>query len=148
MAATAGRAFVVKLGGNTPTSSPQVLYTADTYAEIGGFRSNSLTINNESVDVSTKTTGAFRKLLRGAGLKMLSVSGSGVFEDSAAESTMLSYAVASDSFHPNIEITIPGAGTFTGVFQITSLEYSGEHNGEATYSITLESDGSVSFTAA
>jgi len=39
-------------------------------------------------------------------------------------------------------------GTYAGTFQITSLEYGGEFNGEVTYSITLESSGAVSFASA
>ena len=31
---------------------------------------------------------------------------------------------------------------------VASLEYTGEHNGEATYSVTLENSGAFAFTAA
>ena len=43
---------------------------------------------------------------------------------------------------------VPDFGTFEGAFMIASLEYAGEYNGEATYSVTLESTGYISFTAA
>ena len=49
---------------------------------------------------------------------------------------------------PNFEVIIPDLGTYQGKFHIASLEYGGEYNGEVTYSVTLESSGSVSFTAA
>ena len=39
----------------------------------------------------------------------------------------------------------PDLGTLSGTFQITSLEYAGEYNGEVTYSLTLESSGYVTF---
>ena len=35
-----------------------------------------------------------------------------------------------------------------GPFQITSLEFAGEHNGEVTYDLSLESAGELTFTAA
>ena len=38
-------------------------------------------------------------------------------------------------------------GVVEGPFQITALEYSGSHNGEATYEITLASAGALTFTA-
>ena len=43
---------------------------------------------------------------------------------------------------------IPDFGDYAGDFQITSLEYAGEYNGEATYSMSFESAGAVGFTAA
>lgn len=42
---------------------------------------------------------------------------------------------------------IPSFGTVEGPFQITALEYSGRHNGEATYELSLASAGQVGFTA-
>ena len=35
-----------------------------------------------------------------------------------------------------------------GAFQIVSLEFAGEHNGEVTYELSLESAGALTFTAA
>ena len=43
---------------------------------------------------------------------------------------------------------IPDLGTYAGSFMIASLEFSGEYNGEVTYSITLESSGSITFSSA
>jgi TP901-1 family phage major tail protein len=34
-----------------------------------------------------------------------------------------------------------------GPFQITSLEFAGSHNGEATYEVSLASAGVLTFTA-
>ena len=41
-----------------------------------------------------------------------------------------------------------GADKIEGSFQITSFEAAGEYNGEQTYSATLESSGSFTFTGA
>ena len=46
----------------------------------------------------------------------------------------------------NYQIIIPDLGSYTGAFQITSLEYSGEFNGEVTYSVSLESGGAITFS--
>jgi len=35
-----------------------------------------------------------------------------------------------------------------GAFQITSLDFAGEHNGEVTYDLALESAGELTFLAA
>jgi TP901-1 family phage major tail protein len=44
-------------------------------------------------------------------------------------------------------VVIPSFGTIEGAFQISSLEYAGSHNGEATYEVTLASAGVLTFTA-
>jgi TP901-1 family phage major tail protein len=48
----------------------------------------------------------------------------------------------------NYQIVIPAFGTMQGSFQITTLEFAGEHNGEVTYTMTLESAGELTFAAA
>ena len=47
----------------------------------------------------------------------------------------------------NYQIVIPAFGTVQGAFQITSLEFAGEHNGEVTYNMSIESAGALTFTA-
>ena len=48
---------------------------------------------------------------------------------------------------PGYQVIVPDFGTVEGPFQITSLEYSGTYNGEATYELSLASAGALSFTA-
>ena len=45
----------------------------------------------------------------------------------------------------NYQFLVPDFGTFTGGFQVTSVEYAGEFNGEVTYSMSFESSGSITF---
>jgi TP901-1 family phage major tail protein len=45
------------------------------------------------------------------------------------------------------QIVIPDFGTVQGAFQIANLEFAGEHNGEVTYDVSLESAGELTFTA-
>jgi predicted secreted protein len=53
---------------------------------------------------------------------------------------------ASD-FH-NFEVIIPDFGTYQGEFMLATLSYSGEYNGETNYDFTLESSGTIAYTAA
>ena len=48
---------------------------------------------------------------------------------------------------PNFQVVIPDFGVVEGPFQITSIEYAGSHNGEASYELTLASAGALTFTA-
>ena len=50
------------------------------------------------------------------------------------------FSIILKDFEQIIEI-----GTFTGAFQVTSLEYAGEFNGEVTYSMSFESAGAITF---
>ena len=47
----------------------------------------------------------------------------------------------------NTQVIVPGFGTIEGLFQISSLEFSGEHNGEVTFDVSLELAGALTFTA-
>jgi TP901-1 family phage major tail protein len=42
---------------------------------------------------------------------------------------------------------IPDFGMLSGPFQITALEYTGNHDGEVAFEIALESAGVISFEA-
>ena len=134
MAAQKGSAMLMKVGnGGSP----------ETFTTIAGLRSTSLTINNESVDVTNKDSSNQRTLLAAAGVQSISVSGSGVFTDSASETTMKTNVLA-DTID-NYQFLVPDFGTFTGGFQVTSVEYAGEYNGEVTYSMSFESSGAITF---
>ena len=117
-----------------------------TMTTIGGLRSTSITINDEAVDITNKDSGSSRTLLPSGGILSMTVSASGVFTDATSETTLRS-KVHQSSFE-SYNIIIPDLGTYAGSFMIASLEYAGEYNGEVTYSITLESSGSISFSAA
>ena len=137
MAAEKGSGFLVKIGdGGAPES----------FTTIGGMRSTSLTVNSEPVDITNKQSGGWRELLAGAGVRRLSVAGTGVFTDSAAETDLQAKALAASL--DNYEIVFESGDKFAGAFQVATLDYSGEFNGERTYSLSLESSGPVIFTAA
>jgi TP901-1 family phage major tail protein len=47
----------------------------------------------------------------------------------------------------NCQVLVPDFGTITGLFQIASLEFAGEHNGEVSFDLALESAGALTFAA-
>jgi TP901-1 family phage major tail protein len=73
------------------------------------------------------------------------VSGSGVFKDQASDELIRSYVFAGTI--SNWQVVVPDFGTVEGPFQITSLEFSGRHDGEVTFDLALESAGELTFTA-
>ena len=114
---------------------------------LGASAPKSISFNAETVDVSdSESSGKWRELLAGAGFKSCTLTGSGVFKDTASEEDVRGYFFAQT--HDDYQFIIPDFGTVEGPFQVSSLEYAGEHNGEATYSMTFESAGALTFTAA
>ena len=113
---------------------------------VGGLRSSSITLNDEMVDITNKDSSNNRTLLPQGGIQSMTITGSGVFTDSTSEQALRTHFGASAFIA--YSFVIPDLGTYSGSFQITSLEFAGEYNGEATYSVTLESSGAVSFAAA
>ncbi|WP_283177571.1 phage major tail protein, TP901-1 family [Gemmobacter sp. 24YEA27] len=116
------------------------------FETIAGLRATRASFNAETVEVtSLESSGGWRELLAGAGVKTASISGSGVFRD--AETDERARQIFFDGEIPSFQVVIPDFGVVQGPFQITSLEYSGSHNGEATYEVSLASAGALSFTA-
>ncbi len=116
------------------------------FATVAGLRSRQISFNTEPVDVThAESAGRWRELLAGAGVKRASVSGSGVFKD--AESDALIRQSFFDGTIRNAQIVVPDFGTIAGPFQLSSLEYRGDHAAEVTFDLSLESAGALSFTA-
>ena len=52
-----------------------------------------------------------------------------------------------DASTPQFQVIIPDFGTVQGPFQVTAIDYAGNHNSEATYEISLASAGALVFAA-
>ena len=115
------------------------------FETIAGLRATRLSFNAESVDVtSLESAGGWREVLGGAGVKSAAISGSGVFKDAASDER--ARQIFFDGETPDFQVVIPDFGTIEGAFQVASIEYSGSYNGEATYELSLNSVGALSFT--
>ena len=116
------------------------------FVTLAGLRATRINFNAETVDVtSIESAGGWRELLAGAGVKTASISGSGVFRDDSTDER--ARQIFFDAEMPDFQVVIPDFGVVEGAFQITSLEYSGSHNGEATFDMSFASAGALSFTA-
>ena len=118
-----------------------------TFVAIAGLRATRISFNAETVDVtSLESTGGWRELLAGAGVKTASISGSGVFKDEGTDER--ARQIFFDGEIPNFQVVIPNFGTIEGPFQLTALDYAGSYNGEASYELSLASAGQLTFPAA
>jgi TP901-1 family phage major tail protein len=135
MAAQKGKDLLIKLDDG-----------AGGFTSVAGLRTRQLAFNAETVDVTNAdSAGRWRELLAGAGVRRASISGAGVFRDAASDARMRT--IFFDGASPVLQVIVPDFGTIEGAFQITGLEYRGDHAGEVTFDMTLESAGALSFAA-
>ena len=116
------------------------------FTTLAGLRASRVSFNAETIDVtSLESQGGWRELLTGAGVRSVSISGSGVFKDAATDER--ARQLFFDGEAPDFQVLIPDFGIVQGPFQVASIEYSGNHNGEATYELSLASAGALTFVA-
>lgn len=132
MAVERGSAFLLKVGDGAATPA---------FATVAGLRTTQLSINGETVVVTTKDSGGWRQLLSGAGVRSVSVSGAGVFTGSAAETRIKTNALA--GMIDDYRLSFESGESLTGKFLVTRLDYAGDFNGERSYTLSLESSGPV-----
>jgi TP901-1 family phage major tail protein len=116
------------------------------FVTVAGLRSRRLDFSADTVDVTTgDSPERWRELLSGAGVRRARISGSGVFRDEAADAAVRT--VFFDGAIRPWQVLLPDFGTVEGAFQIAGLEFAGDHDGELTFDLTLESAGALTFTA-
>lgn len=135
MAAQKGKDLLLKIGDG-----------AGVFVTIAGLRTRRIALNADTVDVTdAESTGRWRELLDGAGVKRASVSGTGIFKDQSSD--LMLRQTFFDGLLRDWQIVIPNFGVLQGPFQISNLDYRGEHAAEITFDIALDSAGALTFTA-
>lgn len=132
MPAEKGSAFLLKVGNGASTP---------VYSTVAGLRTTQLSINGDPVVITNKGSGGWRELLSGAGVRSVSVSGAGVFTGSAAETRLKGNALSGQI--DDYELDFESGDSLRGRFLVSRLDYSGDFNGERTYTLALESSGEV-----
>jgi len=116
------------------------------FVTVAGLRAKRIAFNAQTVDTTdSESAGRWRELLAGAGIRRATVSGSGIFRDAQSDELIRGSFFSGDA--SQWQIVLPDFGTLEGAFQISALEYRGNHDGELTFDMTLESAGAIAFTA-
>lgn len=132
MTAQKGSAFLLKIGdGNLPPA----------YATVAGLRTTQMSINGDTVVVTSKDSGGWRELLSGAGTRSVSVSAAGIFLGSDAENAIRAHALGGTM--EDYELSFEDGAKLRGRFLVQRLDYAGDFNGERNYTMQLESSGAV-----
>jgi len=132
MTAQSGAAFLLKISDGQASSN---------YETVAGLRTTQMSINGDAVVITHKESGGWRELLSGAGTRSVSVSAAGIFLGSAAEAQVRNHALAGTV--NDYELSFEDGEKLRGRFLVQRLDYSGDFNGERTYTLQLESSGAV-----
>jgi len=112
----------------------------------------SLTLNAETIDITTKDSAAFRELLPGVRSGSISVSGLIDYVDAANRDTLNLYDAWENRSVLALKFSKATLGTGEASFSanafITSLEQSGGTEDTASYSATFELTGTIDETVA
>ena len=104
MAAQKGKDILIKIGDG---ASPE------NFTTVAGIRTRTLSLNARTVDATdSDSTGQWRELLAGGGVKSMAVSGSGIFRDAATDAAMQAAFFAQST--PDWQLVIPAFGTIEG----------------------------------
>lgn len=127
MAAIAGRKVRIKRGATA----------------VAGARSDSITINNEPIDITGKSDTGWRTLLADVGARSIDAEVEGILTDS----TFLALAVgAGSALLEAYTLEVLGIGSFTGNFYLTSFVITGEMADATTFTASIQSSGTITFT--
>lgn len=117
------------------------------FVTVAGLRSRAIAFNARAVDVThAESAGRWRELLEGAGVRSAGITGRGIFKDGASDASVRE--IFFSSAIRTWQVVIPDFGTVAGPFQITALEFAGDHDGEVSFDLALESAGEITFAAA
>lgn len=125
-----------KVGLYDVSSSPAVL--------VAGARGKTITINNEPIDITTDGDSGFRTLLGDPATRSIDLSIEGVAKDT----TLLTAATASTpALLLGYELRFEGIGTVAGDFYLSNVELGAPYNEAVTFTASLQSSGTFTFTA-
>ncbi len=111
---------------------------------VAAVRTRSMTLGNEVVDITSDDDNGFRTMLAEPGNKTLDLTVEGVFKDA----TMLTVAMSASDILEAFSILFPTIGTIAGDFVVTSFEAGAAYNEAGTFSCSLQSSGTFTFTPA
>jgi TP901-1 family phage major tail protein len=108
---------------------------------VAGARTDSLTFNNEAIDITDKDDSGVRTYLDDIAVKSMSLSCTGVA--TASTFSALAAAAASSAALHDFRVAFGSFATYTGSFFITSFEATGEQADTITFTLSLESSGTI-----
>lgn len=113
-------------------------------SNIVGARTDSVTINNEPLDITDKDDAGWRTMLNDVGVRSVSCEVEGVLKDSILLADGV--GTATTALLKECVVTITGIGTLTGDFFLNSIQIGAEQADVVTFTATLESGENMTAT--
>jgi len=113
-------------------------------SNIVGARTDSVTINNEPLDITDRDDAGWRTLLATPGVRSIEATASGISSDQVLLAEMMKSSITGEPLTIQLPTT---TGTLAGTFLVSSFEQSAEHEGAVEFSATFMSSGVVTYTA-
>lgn len=111
---------------------------------VAGARADSITINNEAIDVTDKASDGWRELLNDASVRSVDMSVEGLLDGDALLAASLGDTTNLLGLYT---IDIQGIGTCQGLFHFSSFEIGAPHDDAATFTASIMSAGEISFVS-
>lgn len=127
MAANVGRNFTIDKAGTA----------------IAGVRTKTVTFNGEPIDVTTDDDSGFRTLLATEGQKSIDMSVEGVTKNATLRQAALS---GSSLLLTDVTVSYANGDAISGDFFLNSLEETGTYNDAITFTASLQSSGTFTYT--
>lgn len=133
-----GKTFLLKIGDGE---------ASETFTTVGKMRSTGFSGTRESIDTTHKDSNDWATRI--PSFKSMSLSASGVYDGGAQQLAVRDAWLQDATADPvNFQIVGDTGDTWEGPFIVTQWDNEGEHNGERTWSVSLESAGEVTVTDA
>lgn len=139
MTAMKSNLFVLKIGDGATTN--------EVFTKVAALTETSLTVSKGAIDVTTKDTSGWASMLEGGGQKSVEISASGMLHKDAATQALLKSKVLGDT-NWNFQLEDEAGNLWQGRFHISQYEETGAVNDVHTFTVTLQSDGAITYTPA
>jgi TP901-1 family phage major tail protein len=114
---------------------------------IAALQTKTMTLGNEVIDVTSDDDLGFRKLLDDPATKTLDISFEGVTKDVVSLNSLITLSMSGTDIVDNFSILFPAIGTMAGTFAVTSFEVGATYNEGSTFSCSIQSAGTFTWTA-
>lgn len=131
-----------KMGTAIEADATSAVLAGDFYRSVGGLRSKSFSFNTDGIDITNQESDEWTTLLDKAGIRSFEVSGDGVYTSEQVFQAVFLNA-RNNKLMCLMFIDVKTSTIFEGCYKITSLEVSGDYDGEGSYSISASSSGPI-----
>ena len=112
---------------------------------IAGAQENGISIDNSPVDVTPIGDGGYRVLADFAGKRSLDISISGVWQSKDVRDAAIG---TTSGLLTDVTIEFADGGDIAGDFYLASYEETGAHDGAVSFTASLQSSGTWTYTTA